>query len=245
MARVANMRKSVETAVCGSGGEVCERCLGTHPAVKSALDVAERDAIHNHRRRITLRPGARLFGRGARIVIAHLTKGVVKLTPPNDSTQTAGILFAPEIVGGGDVRNFQAFALSECELCCFDAAAVRAIFAGHPHLAESFWQHSLDSLSWMRRDASLLNAADATSRVAALFWVIARRARETAGGDGAVEIVLPMTLADAATLLGLAAETVSRRIAALRNAGLLCKIGVRRYRIPDPERLHGFITAEG
>lgn len=230
---------------CGARDGTCGKCLGRHPAVKRALSVDERNAIHGHRRQRNLARGQRLYG-GARIVIAHLARGVIKLTPRADPKQTAGILFAPEIVGAEDFRNFHAYALSDCELCCFDAAAVRAIFAKHPHLAESFWQHSLDSLSWVRRDASLLNAADATHRVAALFWVIASRERETtAAKTGEIEITVPITLAGMSTLLGLAAETISRRIGTLQRDGLVRKTGTRRYAVPDVERLRGFIGAEG
>ena len=230
---------------CGSQDGTCAKCLGRHPAVKRALSRAERDAIHDHRRRLTIAPGGRLSV-GARMVIAHLAEGAVKLTPPGDPSQVAGVLFAPGIVGAGDFRNFHAYALSNCELCCFDEPAVKAIFAGHPHLAISFWQHSLDSLSGVRRDASLLNAADATHRVAALFWIIARREQKTAAKKPrapAVEITLPFTLSGASTLLGLAPETISRRIGALQRAGLVRKTGTRRYLVSRPERLREFMGA--
>ena len=82
-------------------------------------------------------------------------------------------------------------------------------------------QHCLDTLARSRDDAALLRAVDAEKKVAALLWILARQSDNDSDGNGGGEFFMPFKLIEAAELLGLAAETVSRRVAALVKQGTI------------------------
>ena len=216
------------------------------------LSEAEAAEIHLERTRLRLPAGRRLTaraGRGAALI--NLTAGAVKIASAGNASAGTGkagsaggagrgwvgvgvgVVFAPDIVSP---RDGEVVALSDCELCCFSEAGLRRLFSRHPRLQESFLRHSLEALRRAREQAALLSRPRAAERVAALLWSAVRAAGLRDGGDDCA-VAMPMRNTEAALLLGLSKETVSRCLAELRTAGLLHPVGRRRYQVPDPEAL--------
>ena len=212
------------------------------------LSEAEAAEIHLERTRLRLPAGRRLTaraGRGAALI--NLTAGAVKIASAGNASAGTGkagrtgrtgwvgvgVVFAPDIVSP---RDGEVVALSDCELCCFSEAGLRRLFSRHPRLQESFLRHSLEALRRAREQAALLSRPRAAERVAALLWSAVRAAGLRDGGDDCA-VAMPMRNTEAALLLGLSKETVSRCLAELRTAGLLHPVGRRRYQVPDPDAL--------
>ena len=218
------------------------------------LSEAEAAEIHLERTRLRLPAGRRLTaraGRGAALI--NLTAGAVKIASAGNALAGTGkagkagkagsagrwvgvgvgVVFAPDIVSP---RDGEVVALSDCELCCFSEAGLRRLFSRHPRLQESFLRHSLEALRRAREQAALLSRPRAAERVAALLWSAVRAAGLRDGGDDCA-VAMPMRNTEAALLLGLSKETVSRCLAELRTAGLLHPVGRRRYQVPDPDAL--------
>ncbi len=177
-----------------------------------------------------------IFGRGKRPpYLANLVAGAVKLTAVDAPDSVDALLLSPDFIGpfaGGE--SLSAVALSRCELCCFDQASLAQVFARHPRLQARFLRHFMDALARLRAESALLLRPQASAKVAALLWMLARRHPPGA------EIALPLKGVEVAELLGLAAETVSRMMSRLRADRIIQPLGRGRFRVPDLDRLRQF-----
>ena len=222
----------------GCGEETCRHCLARHPIVGNLLTDDEIADIHRNRRRLSLPTNTTIFGRGKRPpYLANLVAGAIKLTRIDGADSLDALLIAPDFIGpleGVEARAFSAVALSKCELCCFEPASLARVFARHPRLQARFLRHFMDALVRLRSESSLLRRPQATAKLAALLWIIAKRSPPGA------EIELPLKGVEIAELLGLAPETVSRSMSILRADEIIHPLGRRRFSVPDPDRLRQF-----
>ena len=229
------------------GAARCRRCLTYHPAALGRLSPQDVRRVHLRRAHLIIPPRTRLFADRRETFVVNLSAGILKVSPADRPDAISAVAFAPDLVGPIDGAKHRVSSLTRCEACCFERSDLAAGFANHPKLLENFLQHCLDTLARSRDDAALLRAVDAEKKVAALLWILARQSDNDNnhhngdnGGDsnGGGEFFMPFKLIEAAELLGLAAETVSRRIAALVKQGTIAH-GSRRahYRLVDREAI--------
>ena len=229
------------------GAARCRRCLTYHPAALGRLSPQDVRRVHLRRAHLMIPPRTRLFADRRETFVVNLSAGILKVSPADRPDAISAVAFAPDLVGPIDGAKHRVCSLTRCEACCFERSDLAAAFASHPKLLENFLQHCLDSLSRSRDDAALLRAVDAEKKVTALLWILARQSDNDSngndsgnGGDsnGGGEFFMPFKLIEAAELLGLAAETISRRIAALVKQGTIAH-GARRahYRLVDREAI--------
>ena len=243
------MEVTAEVVACGAnvedrGAARCRRCLTYHPVALGRLSPQDVRRVHLRRAHLIIPPRTRLFANRRETFVVNLSAGILKVSPADRPDAISAVAFAPDLVGPIDSAKHLVYSLTRCEACCFERSDLAAAFSNHPKLLENFLQHCLDSLSRSRDDAALLRAVDADKKVAALLWILARQSDNDNGGNsngngnGNGEFIMPFKLIEAAELLGLASETISRRVAALVKQGTLAR-GARRthYRLVDREAI--------
>jgi CRP/FNR family transcriptional regulator len=151
--------------------------------------------------------------------------------------QVTGFLTDGDILGFEyrDQHSYSAEALSEVEVCRFDAEefeALRQRFQGLEHCLLS--RISAD-LVQAQEQMLLLGRKTPLEKLAS--FLLRLRKRQRALNSGSQMVRLPMTRADIADYLGLTIETVSRSFTFLRKAGVIDLPEPSLVRIRDRERL--------
>lgn len=147
------------------------------------------------------------------------------------------------VLGPGDVVGEASFILgrrpanhaiaeTDVVVCAFDHADLAGLVARYPDIAVRMLQVQAERLAAAERMLAALGGADVAARIAAyLLDLPARR-----GDDGAV-VELPMAKKDVASYLGTTPETLSRRLRALADDGVIALPAGRRIVVRDPDEL--------
>ena len=153
-------------------------------------------------------------------------------------------------VGPGDVVGERAFltghspadftvALEDSQMCVFDHRDLAGLLATHPDIGLRMLRTLSDRLASAERLLTAITSRDVTARVAAYLLDLPGSMRE-----GAVRVELPMAKQDVASYLGTTPETLSRRLGALADAGVIEMQGRREIIIRDIEALDSAAVAQ-
>ncbi|MBU3077724.1 Crp/Fnr family transcriptional regulator [Sphingomonas sp. XMGL2] len=223
----------------------CAECPVRTEAVCAALDPVDRTTLAKVGHHRTYARGETIFAAGDEsIACATLVSGAVKLSATGRDgverivalVHPAGLLghlFSAEI-------SHDAVALTESRLCLFPRRDFERLMLLAPALLQGVLERTVRELDRARALADLIGRRDARSRVAGLLLSFSQAAGSACHPAPTFE--LPLTRGEAASLLGLTIETVSRQLSALESDGLIRKHGLRGIHILEPVALASMMS---
>ena len=172
---------------------------------------------------------------------ANIVSGVVKLTKQlsDGRRQIVGLLFAGDFLGRpfADKSPFAAESVGDVVLCCYRKAAFEGLLRAQPGIEHNLLVLILSELDAAHEWMVLLGRKSARERVASLLLLFARRIGRESNYAGQIGFRLPLSRMDIADCIGLCAETISRQIGDLRDAGVIANGGDHSITILDAKRL--------
>lgn len=191
--------------------------------------------------------GQTIVTEGEQDFFAHVVEGVVleKKTLADGREQVVGLLLPADSVGRPFNRRAEATveAVSDVALCTFDKARFERLLGTNLDLRQALLAQVLRELSDARAWMLMLGQKTATERVATFLARFAARAAPTSchrseqSTNARIEFELPIGRSQIAAFLGIALETVSRKLTALRKDGIIDIVDVKTVRILDLARL--------
>jgi CRP/FNR family transcriptional regulator len=215
----------------------CDDCPVRDHAVCAALSSGERDELARIGHHRDFKRGETIFAAGDdSIACATLVSGAIKLSQyDSEGTERIqalvhpagflGQLFAAEV-------EQHATALCDSRLCLFPRADFERLMARHPALTRAILDRTLSELRETRSLVDLIGRRDARARVVGLLLSFARTAG-TSPCTLADAFDMPLTRGEAAGLLGITIETVSRQLGRLEEEGLISREGSRGIVLRD------------
>ena len=172
----------------------------------------------------TVDPGATFVRAGAPqapLFVVH--SGMVKISRTTaDGRSTTLQVLGPGEVGGetwlltGERPESDVIALEPARMCVFEPTALDTLVREFPGVAVALLRSLATRLHAAERMLTARTLADVGTRLASYLLDC-----PTTWGDGVATAHLPMAKKDVATLLGTSPETVSRRLRALEDEGLI------------------------
>ena len=213
-------------------------CVAIVPLFKG-LSPEEQDEVATHARPIRRKRGETIHRPGddvSHLLVVH--KGSVKIShlAPNGHEQLLRVLEPGDFIGEtafvtGSRPEDWATALADVELCSFDHSDLGALVAQYPDIAVRMLHAVTTRLDAAERLIADLTSADVESRLAGYLMGLPAKHQ-----DGRLVVRLPLAKKDIASLLGTTPETLSRKLAAFTDAGLITVRG-RDVVITDPAGL--------
>ena len=211
----------------------------------SGLSPEEQDEVAMHARPIRRGRGEAIHRPGddvAHLLVVHRGRVKVSHIAPNGHEQLLRVLEPGDFMGEasfvtGAPPDDWATALSDVELCSFEHRDLGALVAQYPDIAVRMLHEVTSRLDVAERFIADLTSADVEARLARYLLELPA---ETV--DGRRVVRLPLAKKDIASLLGTTPETLSRKLAAFTDAGLIT-VGGSDVVIADPAGL--VAAAEG
>ncbi|MBJ3777491.1 Crp/Fnr family transcriptional regulator [Acuticoccus mangrovi] len=204
--------------------------------------------LNSAARHKTYPAGQTIVTQGEPNVLANIVTGIVveKKGLADGREQIVSLLFPSDFLGNAYRRDADATAqtVSPVTLCTFERSGFEDVVRSHSAFRQALFDHAVAELDQAREWMLLLGQMRAGERVATFLMRLARR-QSDAGcshmprdvvSDGAM-LRIPITRGQMAAFLGLTVETVSRKLGALRDAGVIDLLGPRTVRINNVERL--------
>lgn len=198
-------------------------CVAIVPLFKG-LSPEEQDEVATHARPIRRKRGETIHRPGddvSHLLVVH--KGRVKIShlAPNGHEQLLRVLEPGDFIGEtafvtGSRPEDWATALADVELCSFDHSDLGSLVAQYPDIAVRMLHTVTSRLDAAERLIADLTSADVESRLAGYLMGLPAKHQ-----DGRLVVRLPLAKKDIASLLGTTPETLSRKLAAFTDAGLI------------------------
>lgn len=173
-----------------------------------------------------------------RLKVSHLTPGgreqVVRTLGPGEFLGEMA-LFAPALHEG------ELVAQEETDICLLPQQAVQSLMHRHPSVAIGLVAALAQRLAEAEQLIADLGLRDVGQRLAAELLRLAQGA--TPAPDGSVRVRIPAPWAEMAFRLGTTPESLSRRLKAMTEQGLVMQSGVRTVILLDPDRLRALAQA--
>jgi CRP/FNR family transcriptional regulator len=132
-------------------------------------------------------------------------------------------------------------ALEECEVCILSTEQFRSLLMTQPEVAVEIIEAMANRMRVLESAMQSMGGRNAEIRIASLLLEFRLPyGREV---DGVTEITLPLSREGLANYLGLARETLSRKLNDLEEEGVITLVGSRVVRIEDLDRLLGLASA--
>jgi len=126
-------------------------------------------------------------------------------------------------------------ALEECDVCILSTEHFRSLLLTQPKVAVEIIEAMANRMRVLESAMQSMGGRNAELRIASLLLEFRRPyGREV---DGVTEITLPLSREGLANYLGLARETLSRKLNDLEEEGVITLVGSRVVRIEDLDRL--------
>lgn len=173
----------------------------------------------------------------SRLLVVH--SGRLKITRVSADGQEQVLRTAArgDVVGEREFLNGHrpghvVVAVEDSEMCTFDHGDLSALLGTYPDIGARLLRTVSDRLASVERLLAAVTSSDVTARIAAYLLDLPA----TVAG-GVPTVALPMAKQDVAAHLGTTPETLSRRLAALVDAGVIALHGRRDVTILDVEDL--------
>jgi CRP/FNR family transcriptional regulator len=132
-------------------------------------------------------------------------------------------------------------ALEECDVCILSTEHFRSLLLTQPKVAVEIIEAMANRMRVLESAMQSMGGRNAEIRIASLLLEFRLPyGREV---DGVTEITLPLSREGLANYLGLARETLSRKLNDLEEEGVITLVGSRVVRIEDLDRLLGLASA--
>ncbi|WMS44117.1 Crp/Fnr family transcriptional regulator [Acuticoccus sp. MNP-M23] len=232
---------------------VCSRCAVRSRSLCAKLDPVELGALNRISRPRSFSAGQIIVTEGDTDVFGNVTSGILceKKTLPDGREQIVSLLFPADFHGNisATAADTTVQAITSATVCTFDRATFGALADDFPALQHAVSDYAFRALREARDWMLLLGQKSASERVATFMLRLATRQADVGCGhhtappltDGA-RVEIPITRAQIAAYLGLTIETVSRRLTALREAGIISFDETRLFSI---DRLSDLVAAAG
>ena len=238
MPRGAAIKESQQQGSCSTflrvGDVDCERCALRRSALFADLRSPELGRLTAHIRSGVLRRGTPIYAAGdPGQALFTIRVGVVKLVMeiPGRESRTVRLLGRGATLGlevlTGRPYAHTAVALRTTSLCQIPLPTVEELHVHNPGILNGLMEKWNEQVVWADRWIAILGSGTVPQRLADLARLIA-----DISGDSPEAIHLP-PVADIAAILGCSHESVSRRLAEFKRAGLLTHVAPRTYRC-DP-----------
>ncbi len=126
-------------------------------------------------------------------------------------------------------------ALEECEVCILSTEQFRTLLLTQPEVAVEIIEAMANRMRVLESTMQSMGGRNAELRIANLLLEFRRPYGRVV--DGCTEITLPLSREGLANYLGLARETLSRKLNDLEEEGIITLVGSRVVRIEDLGRL--------
>jgi CRP/FNR family transcriptional regulator len=222
----------------------CGDCPIRHRAVCARCEDDELERLEQIKYYRSYQAGQTVIWSGDRMdFVASVVSGVATLsqTMEDGRRQMVGLLLPSDFVGrpGRDTVAYDVTATTDLVMCCFRKKPFEDMMLSTPHVGQRLLEMTLDELDSAREWMLLLGRKTAREKIASLLLIIARRDASLSLKQGSKRLVfdLPLTREEMADYLGLALETVSRQISALRKDKVISLEGKRHVTIEDFDTL--------
>jgi len=221
-----------------AAGENCRNCAVRCAAFCSALEEGELAELSRIGRHVKVKAGHTVLWEAEEaFVVGNVISGLLKLSvhSRDGREQIVGIVYPSDFIGRpfGSNSQHSVTAVTDAELCIFPRGVFDRFAGEHPRLEHALLRRTLDDLDRARHWMLLLARKTATERVASLLVEMAERLDGTNGQ----RIMLPLSRQQMADLLGMAIETVSRTLTAMKRARIIDLPGGRALVIREMEKL--------
>ena len=247
---------SLNSVVCA--GHACPLCSGELGTCLKRIGIfrdltdAQARLLRRSARSFQVGEEHELFAAGdpAREILL-VVRGLVKVVR-SDATGRQHIIrllrtgdhFGSEYLFSAETMPVAAIAVTEGNVCFVPLTAVEDLVAADAALATRIITAMARQLRQAEENAAKLALADAGSRLAALLLDLGGEIGRPAG-PGRLHIRLPINRPDLASLVGIAPETVSRRLAELAAAGVVLLHGHRGITVTNRQRLAALAGRDG
>ncbi|WGD38997.1 Crp/Fnr family transcriptional regulator [Streptomyces cathayae] len=185
----------------------------------------------------------RIYGPGDRTGLFIVHRGLVKVYRLTESgnEQLIRLMSPGDFLGetallADTTTDHFAVALQPSELCVIDRARFTGLLGQHPSVAVQMLRAVSDRLGTAEEMVSALSGKSVRQRLAQQLLHLADEA-------GGTDFRLPTTKKELASYLGTTAETLSRRLGALQEAGVIRLGPSRRVDILDRQALRRVASA--
>ncbi len=184
--------------------------------------------------------GEVVYGAGsplAQLMVVHTGRIKISRIGRDGHEQIVRVLEPGDFVGesafvNGTRADHQATALEDGSMCVFRHADLGRLIAAHPSIGLRMLQDVSRRLEETEARLSAATTGDVSSRVAGYLLSLPGHQ-----ADGAVEVTLPLTKKDIASLLDTTPESLSRTLRRLSDSGVIDQPAGRRVRLLDVDSL--------
>ncbi|HET8594487.1 MAG TPA: Crp/Fnr family transcriptional regulator [Intrasporangium sp.] len=202
----------------------------------AGLSPAEQDEVATYARPIRRSAGETIHRPGddvSHLLVVHRGRVKVSHLSPGGQERLLRVLAPGDFMGEtafvtGARPDDLVVALGEVELCSFDHRELAALVQHYPDIALRMLRTVTGRLDEAERTIADLTASDVEGRLAGYLIDLPTHRR-----DGRLVARLPLPKKDVASLLGTTPETLSRKLAAFTEAGLV-EVQGRDLVILDP-----------
>ncbi len=195
-------------------------------------------------RHLEYRKGERLFSEGDALdALVILNEGSVKafrLTPDGREqilyVFSEGDFFGERNLFGGQTAAYTVQALEPVKVCSFTRESFRALLAAHPDISLRIIEALEERIARMENAMQSLGVRSLDGRIGALLLDYAEK-YGTEVPEGLL-VRLPLSREGIANSLGVARETVSRKLGQLESDGVIRSVSNRSILILDRGALH-------
>lgn len=222
-------------------------CLNIVP-IFSHLDQEELDKIAKATVSASYKKGEHIFLSGETsdaLFIIH--RGRVKITRLSEAgrEQIMRILNPGDFMGelslfGHSVNNSNAEAMEDTEVCLIRGSEIKKLLVKFPNISLKILEEFSGRLETAESMIEQLGLHDVEQRVARVLLSLAE---EQAGDDDAdglnkkIDLTLSISKRDLASMIGTTQETLSRKLSAFQEQGLIEQTGQRRIILLNEEEL--------
>lgn len=226
----------------------CKQCGVRSRALCGVLSQEELTALSGSSRHRHFFEGQTIVIEGEPAIVGNITAGVCieKKALPDGREQIVSLLFPADFISGdlAGASDTTVQAVTDVRLCVHDRTGFEKLMEEHAGLQKAYLAHARHELTNAREWMLLLGQKNAEERVATFLLRLATRYTEAGCrhyplGDARDGMVfdIPITRAQIAAHIGLTIETVSRKLRALCDQGVIALIGTRTVKVLNVARL--------